>query len=401
MSWRFGFQKKSGPGIAAVAAIAAGFAFTGASAPALARMGRGGLETRAYVVGQVQKTHPERPESLAQQPAKQTTTGTASPANPGPNAFDASGDDSRIGPHDVIDVHVEDAPELSRKFTISGDGTFTMPYLKKIDAKDKTTDEVEKIIADGLRGRYLKDPHVSVSMVQWNSRTYFLQGAVHSPGPYTIQGQATVLKLLTLGGGLAENHGSTAFIIREIEPDREPASAAASKPAGEAPGGSASGSKGPGATGIQEIAAKVPAAEHELIKVNLSGLFKGDFSQDVLIQPGDVVNVPVTDMFFVTGEVHSGGAFALRDGVTLGQAISMAQGLTPKASSSAVIFRFNPVTGKREEMKVDVGNILRGKKEDLPILANDTIIVPNSRSKSALTMLFNAFGATATRMAVP
>src|SRR5262245_46752457 len=48
-----------------------------------------------------------------------------------------------------------------------------------------------------------------------NSQTFFIQGAVNRPGAYQIEGRPSLLTLIALAGGLTENYGSTAFIIRE------------------------------------------------------------------------------------------------------------------------------------------------------------------------------------------
>ena len=111
------------------------------------------------------------------------------------------------------------------------------------------------------------------------------------------------------------------------------------------------------------------------------------------------LNIPITDVFFVSGEVRSPGTFPLREGTTLRQAISMAQGITFKAAAGrGIIFRENPATGKREEVKIDIGAVMSGKNEDLPLLANDIIVVPNSRFKSVGTVLLTGFGTSAARL---
>ena len=51
--------------------------------------------------------------------------------------------------------------------------------------------------------RYLKDPKVYVSVKQYNSRTFFIQGAVRSPGVYVISGKPTLFKLMTIAGRVA------------------------------------------------------------------------------------------------------------------------------------------------------------------------------------------------------
>jgi hypothetical protein len=57
--------------------------------------------------------------------------------------------------------------------------------------------------------------------------------------------------------------------------------------------------------------------------------------------------------------------------------------MTFKAKSSGgIIFREDAVTGARQEIKVDIGALMSGKKEDMLVQANDVIIIPNSQAKS-------------------
>jgi len=121
-------------------------------------------------------------------------------------------------------------------------------------------------------------------------------------------------------------------------------------------------------------------------------LLKGQFDQNVMIEPGDVVNIPTTDVFFVAGEVRAPGSFPLKEGTTLRQAISLAQGTLFKADTShGVIFREEP-DGSRHGIRVDVGDVMKGKKEDIVLAANDMVIIPNSRMKSIGGTFLQAFG---------
>src|SRR2546430_700657 len=95
-----------------------------------------------------------------------------------PNTLISPNEDYRIGPGDVIDVQVEDAPELSRTLRVTASGTFLMPFLGRVMAQQKTTEELANAITAGLRGRYLKEPNVSILVRQINSRSFFIQGAV-------------------------------------------------------------------------------------------------------------------------------------------------------------------------------------------------------------------------------
>jgi protein involved in polysaccharide export with SLBB domain len=351
----------------------------------------------------------QQQQSSAASPVREggSNNGSAAGDNSGEGApAVASREDYRLGATDIIDVRVEDAPELSRKATVSADGTIQLSYLNQISVAEKTTQQVEKIITDGLRGRYLIDPHVTVTVLRFNSRSYFIEGAVHSPGLFIVQGNPSLMKLITLAGGLTDNHGSTAFIIRELKPNSPPANVsdaaahstpkpdAGAGPVSDAPKTDANPAADKGDKADQ--AAEPEKAKYELIKANINGLFKGEFQQDRTIEPGDIINIPPTDVFFVAGEVRKPGSFPLKEGTTLRQAVSMAEGTDFKAAlGRSVIFRDNPATGKREEIKVDVGAIMRGSKEDVPILANDIIVIPNSRTKTMMSTVLSGMGMSA------
>ena len=313
----------------------------------------------------------------------------------------------RFHAQDLLLAQIEDALELSGPRRVNANGTFLMNYLGRLAAKGKTTEELARTIENGLRGRYLGEPRVTVTVKNFNSRSFFVQGAVHSPGVYVIEGRPTLLELVTVAGGLAQGHGSTAFIIRKIKPPEQPLDNLAADARLMANTSTTN-------TSLKDKPEAIPAntdpaqngvdapPQYTLLKANLYGLLKGRFEQNVFLEPGDVVNVPNSDIFFVGGEVKAPGSFPLKEGTTLRQAIALAQGENFKAAGNrTVIFREHPDTGKRQEIKVDLGAVLNGKAEDLPILANDIIIVPNSKLKSITAPMLNALGANAVRLPIP
>jgi polysaccharide export outer membrane protein len=291
-------------------------------------------------------------------------------------------EDYLISPGDVIEIQVDRAPELSGTRRVSASGTIRMEYLGRIKAQETTADELASFIANGLRDRYLKNPRVNVTVKQINSHTFFIQGAVKSPGAYQIEGRPSLLTLITVAGGLTDNHGSTAFIIRETYrpemdvPDKgDPRGALDAQPESDA----ADSPSRPGGRN-QETEER---ERYELIKVNINGLFRGEFDKNMHLDPRSVVNIPQADVFFVGGDVNAPGSFMFKEGATLRQAITLAAGMKSTAASDrAIIFREDPVTRKRQEIRVDAGKIMNGKQEDVAITANDIVIIPNSRAKS-------------------
>jgi protein involved in polysaccharide export with SLBB domain len=149
----------------------------------------------------------------------------SSESTPPPNVIVSSKEDYRIGPGDHIEIRVEDAPELLTRTRVSANGSVLMNYLQYVPVQGKTTDEVAILVADKLRGRYLKNPLVNVAVTQVNSRSFLIQGAVRRPGPFQIEGKPSLYALIGYAGGLMENHGSRAYIIREL---KDPAKALAS-----------------------------------------------------------------------------------------------------------------------------------------------------------------------------
>jgi polysaccharide export outer membrane protein len=300
----------------------------------------------------------------------------------------STSEDYRIGPRDVIEIKVDDAPELSVTASVSADGTFLMPYLKRLKAEGKTTDGLAKEIADGLRGKYLKDPNVMIFVKQFNSRAFFILGAVKKPGVYQIEGRPSLIKLLTVAGGPADNHGSTAIILHEVKKD----TAAASKPpATPRPAAAAQLAPPPGET----ASAGEDEPEYSVRTVNINGIFKGLGleNKEAYLEPGDIINVLPADVFFVAGEVFAPGQFPLSEGTTLRQAMALAQGTTFNAATGeGIIFRTDPATGHRDEIKVDVGAVMKNRQPDIPLVANDIVLVPNSKSKTIGNAVLKALG---------
>ena len=321
----------------------------------------------------------------------------------------APDEDYLLAASDVLEIIIEDAPELSGNYRINKSGALPMKYLGSIPVAGKTTEEVTGMITEGLRGRYLRDPKVYVSVNQYNSRTFFVQGAVRSPGVFVIESRPSLFKLISIAGGLADSHGSTAYIIREKKPDpvrleKQRSGLPLDTPPTKtdpAPSPEVSGAgviPTPVSIAIAEARAEVAgtdeASEYELITAKVSGLYRGKFENNIIIEPNDLVYIPPAEAFFVVGEVKSPGQFTLREGSSIRQAISLSQGLLFKAASDrTIIFRQDQATGKLNEIRVDVGAILSGKKEDVLLEPNDVIMIPNSKMKSfAGSMVTSAGG---------
>lgn len=323
-----------------------------------------------------------RPNQPNQSPA---TTSGPSGANPVPGVLVDPSEDYRLAPGDTIDIFVEDATELSQSYRLTAVGSFEMPFLGMIKAQGKTIQELTRQITDSLREQdYLKKPVVRVNIKQYSGQIFFIQGAVRAPGMFQLEGRPSLLRLISLAGGLQENYGPQALILRPVKKQADTLNANTAPTTNTAASNAAAND------------------DYELIKVALTPIMQqGNTEKNVRLEPGDIVNIPPAKTFYVAGEVHAPGPFVLKEGTTLRQAISMAQGTTFKAAvQRGVIFRSDPETGRQQEIPVDVGAVMDGKKSDIAILANDVIIVPNSRMKSVSSALLNAFGTSTARLPI-
>lgn len=306
---------------------------------------------------------PVRPQSQDTPPTKSNPT----KADSSPTVYVASLEDYKIGPSDVLEIKIANAPELSGTYAVSANGAIMMPYLGALTVKEKTAPELSKLIGDRLRGDYLKDPQVTVTVTQYNSRSFFIQGEVRTPGVYIIKGKASLFKLINIAGGLTAGHGTTAFIFKK-----------ANKPV----------------TDDEE-------ETYEIKQANISSLYSGNFDQNVMIEPGDLVNIPPANVFYVAGEVVAPGPYTLKEGTTLRQAIALARGTNFKAAlGRGLIMRDDLKTGKRVQIPVDIGAVMKGNKEDVLLQANDILIVPNSRMKSFGGTILSAFTTSAARVPI-
>lgn len=103
---------------------------------------------------------------------------------------------------DQVSIQVFGEPELSVQVRIAGNGRLTYPFLGDIPVSGLTSADLEKTVSDGLRGDFLVDPKVSVTITEY--RPFFVDGQVKNPGSFPYQPQMTVRKAISLAGGLTE-----------------------------------------------------------------------------------------------------------------------------------------------------------------------------------------------------
>lgn len=107
-----------------------------------------------------------------------------------------------LGTGDTINIQVHGEGDLSFETRIGGDGTIRYPFLGDIKVTGRTVSQVRWLIADGLRGDYLDDPSVNVSVIEY--RPFFILGEVKKPQHYPYQPGLTVRQAIAIAGGMTE-----------------------------------------------------------------------------------------------------------------------------------------------------------------------------------------------------
>ena len=127
----------------------------------------------------------------------------------------------RLSSGDVISIRVLGEEDLRKeKIRLTEAGTVSLPALGEVRALGLTTGDLERIITDGLRGPYLVNPKVSVSIDEY--RPFYINGMVERPGGYPFQPGLTVRKAASLAGGFRERASlGSIFIIRERDPSQK------------------------------------------------------------------------------------------------------------------------------------------------------------------------------------
>jgi polysaccharide export outer membrane protein len=249
----------------------------------------------------------------------------------------------KIGAKDLLEITVLGVQEISKLVVrVSEEGRITLPLLGEVEVGNLTKFEVEKKLTRLAGEKIVLKPQVTVHILEYMSRRVSVVGAVEKPGPFELLGRQTVLSVLSEAGGLTRDAGEEIIIIRQL-----------------------------------------PAGDSTAIRIPIDGLFvKGDPKLNVVLEPGDVINVPVDKVvpIYVFGQVRNPGALQVKRSSlpTLTQAIAQAGGFTDRANRKRIQIRRKDATGKEFEISVNVRNILKGKIKDIPLKENDTVYVPES-----------------------
>lgn len=313
-------------------------------------------------------------------------------------------EDYVIGPEDVLDVSVFEAPEMNRDVRVSASGEISLPLLGAIGAAGDTPRELETGLERVLREKYMKDPHVSVFVRDMQSHPVSVIGAVRKPGIFQIRGNKSLLEILSLAEGLADDAGEDVIILRDAGLQNAPGILTAEASNLTEPFPIIHTQEFVAPNGVDDGPTKLDAISTDVVKIDLKDLLDStDPTHNPAIYPGDIVKVSRAGIVYVVGAVQRPGGFAMKtnEKISVLQAIALSEGLTRTAAKGrARIISTDPQNGTRSETPINLGKILSGKSPDPMLRARDIVFIPDSAAKVTLTRGVEAAVQTATGLAI-
>jgi polysaccharide export outer membrane protein len=171
-----------------------------------------------------------------------------------PTAASADTANYRIGPGDVLNVFVWHNSDLSAQMPVRPDGRISLPLIGDIVAAGTTPTDLAAQIQDKLKA-YVKDPLVTVIPTQFVglfTRQVRVIGEAVQPRAIAYSASMTALDVMIAVGGLTKYaDGNRAVLVRAVD------------------------------------------GKQQSYQVHLDSLVRdGDVSQNVAMQPGDILIIP-------------------------------------------------------------------------------------------------------------
>jgi polysaccharide export outer membrane protein len=202
-----------------------------------------------------------------------------------------------LGAGDVVRINVYQNQDLTLETRINESGSISYPLLGQIRLGGLSVQEAERVIATGLlKGNFLRQPQVSLLVLQVRGNQVSVLGMVNRPGRYPLETAGLRMSdLLATAGGIAIGGADVVTIsgFRDGRPYR--------------------------------------------VAIDVPSLFTGQTNgQDPLVLNGDTLYVDRQPMVYIFGEVQRPGAMRLERGMTLMQALANGGGLTQRGTDKGI-----------------------------------------------------------------
>jgi len=246
-----------------------------------------------------------------------------------------------IGPGDLIQVNVMDTPEMEQQTRVTDEGTVPLAYVGSIHVAGQTPAGAAGLIQSALvKKRVMLHPQVEVRILEYATQDVSVLGQVRTPGTYSITTPQTILKVLSLAGGLTDTADRNVTVKRN--------------------------------------------KSGQQLKYEVSNNAEEALSDVVMVYPGDTVLVSRAPMVYVMGDVNRPGGYAIATNdqrLSVLQLIAMA-GSANKTSVQSRVRLIRTTDQGQIEIPVRLDRMEKGKQPPLMLQANDIVYVPFSWMKN-------------------
>jgi polysaccharide biosynthesis/export protein len=266
-----------------------------------------------------------------------------------------------LGPEDQLSVHIVDLNDISDKpVRIDPNGYIELPLLGRVHAAGLTIDGLRNALA-AQASRYIDSPQITINVIEYRSRPVSVLGEVNSPGLHLLQGPTRLVNVISLAGGLKSDAGQKLTITRDKAQGTLPLPGAHPDSSGQ----------------------------YSITDIRLNSLIDGsDPSTNIEVRANDIISISRANMVYVVGEVKKAGGIALRadDGMTLTQALSLAEGTGPNANprKARILRAVDGKASNKNEIPVNLSLVMSGKAPDMQLYPNDVLFVPDNVPASAM-----------------
>ena len=278
--------------------------------------------------------------------------------------------DYQVGPEDQLDIVVYGQDALNRTLRVNGQGDIIMPLVGAVRVAGLTTQEIEKRLSDLYNANFLVNPQITVEVKEYRHQRVAVTGAVMKPGSYELIGPRSLLEVLAMAGGIANQGSATGGggslagdVVDVIRHENATDLSAAIKPGA-----------------VQPFAPKT-----ETLVIDLRRLMSGQEPRsNIMIRNGDVVYVPNAGTAYVLGAVKKPGLIVVKENLTVSQAVALAGDVDPMvANDNITIMRFDD-QGKPITINANLSRIVARREPDIPIKENDVMVAQENVVKKAL-----------------
>ena len=259
-----------------------------------------------------------------------------------------------IGPGDLLQMDVIDTPEMEQQVRVTDSGTISLAYIGSVNVAGETPSQAAaEIRALLIEKKVMVHPQVTIRVEEYATQDVSILGQVKSPGTYPITTPQSILRVLSLAGGLTEVADRHVTIKRRGAPTEVTYYVA---------------------NDAKEALADIP-----------------------MVHPGDTVLVPRAPTVYIMGDVSRPGGYAIATNnshITVLQAIATA-GSANKTSVLSHIRLIRSTPDGTKELAVNLDAIQKGKEPDIALQADDIVYVPFSWMKNAAMSSANIVSSTA------